>query len=58
MCENEHFENRIKRLKLNFLDNIIQTDKLDKSNPIDAQVEDILFKENDYGILRQELLLL
>jgi 16S rRNA C967 or C1407 C5-methylase (RsmB/RsmF family) len=53
--ENEHFSNRIKRPKLNFLDNIYQIDKLDKNNKIDNTLKEILFQENDYGILRQEL---
>ena len=53
--ENEHFKNRIKRPKLNFLDNIYQIDKLDKNDKIDNQLKEILFHENDYGILRQEL---
>ena len=51
----EHFNNRISRPRLNFLDNIYQIDKLDKSNNIDATLKQILFTENDYGILRQEL---
>ena len=53
--ETEHFSNRIKRPKLNFLDNIYQIDKLDKNNKIDNELKEILFHENDYGILRQEL---
>ncbi len=53
--ENDHFSNRIKRPKLNFLDNVYQIDKLDKNNKIDNDLKDILFHENDYGILRQEL---
>ena len=53
--ETEHFANRIKRPKLNFLDNIYQIDKLDKNNKIDNELKEILFHENDYGILRQEL---
>ena len=53
--ETEHFANRIKRIKLNFLDNIYQIDKLDKNDKIDNKLKEILFHENDYGILRQEL---
>ena len=53
--ESEHFSNRVKRPKLNFLDNIYQIDKLDKNNKIDNTLKEILFNENDYGILRQEL---
>ena len=53
--EKEHFENRVKRHKLNFLDNIYQIDKLDKNDKIDNELKEILFHENDYGILRQEL---
>ena len=53
--ESEHFANRVKRIKLNFLDNIYQIDKLDKNNKIDNTLKEILFAENDYGILRQEL---
>ena len=53
--ESDHFANRVKRIKLNFLDNIYQIDKLDKSNIIDNTLKEILFAENDYGILRQEL---
>ena len=53
--ETEHFSNRVKRIKLNFLDNIYQIDKLDKNDKIDNTLKEILFTENDYGILRQEL---
>ena len=53
--ESEHFANRIKRPKLNFLDNVYQIDKLDKNDEIDNKLKQILFAENDYGILRQEL---
>ena len=53
--EADHFSNRIKRPKLNFLDNIYQIDKLDKNDKIDNTLKEILFHENDYGILRQEL---
>ena len=53
--ESEHFSNRIKRIKLNFLDNIYQINKLDKNDKIDNKLKEILFHENDYGILRQEL---
>ena len=53
--EADHFSNRIKRPKLNFLDNIYQIDKLDKNDKIDNTLKEILFQENDYGILRQEL---
>ena len=51
----EHFNNRVTRPYLNFLDNIYQIDKLDKANKIDSDLKQILFNENDYGILRQEL---
>jgi len=51
----EHFNNRVTRPYLNFLDNIYQIDKLDKTNKIDSDLKQILFNENDYGILRQEL---
>ena len=53
--ESEHFSNRIKRIKLNFLDNIYQINKLDKNDKVDNKLKEILFQENDYGILRQEL---
>ena len=53
--ETEHFSNRIKRIKLNFLDNIYQINKLDKNDKVDNKLKEILFQENDYGILRQEL---
>lgn len=53
--EMKHFSNRVERPKLNFMDNIYQIDKLDKNNNIDNTLKEILFHENDYGILRQEL---
>ena len=39
--ENEHFSNRIKRIKLNFLDNIYQINKLDKNDKIDNKLKEI-----------------
>jgi len=51
----ENFINRVTRPYLNFLDNIYQIDNLDKKNKIDLDLKQILFNENDYGILRQEL---
>ena len=53
--ESNNFSNRIERPKLNFLDNVYQINKLDKNNKIDNTLKEILFNENDYGILRQEL---
>ena len=47
--------NRVTRPYLNFLDNIYQIDTLDKANKIDSELKQILYNENDYGILRQEL---
>ena len=51
----DHFNQRVTRPYLNFLDNIYQIDALDKKNKIDSELKQILFNENDYGILRQEL---
>ena len=51
----DNFMNRVTRPYLNFLDNIYQIDTLDKSNKIDSELKQILYNENDYGILRQEL---
>jgi len=47
--------NRVTLPYLNFLDNIYQIDTLDKTNKIDSELKQILYAENDYGILRQEL---
>lgn len=55
LLNKDHFNNRVSRPRLNLLDNIYQIDTLDKSNPIDSGLKQILFTENDYGILRQEL---
>ena len=55
LLNKDHFNNRISRPRLNLLDNIYQIDTLDKSNPIDSGLKQILYTENDYGILRQEL---
>ena len=55
LLNKDHFNNRVSRPRLNLLDNIYQIDALDKSNPIDSGLKQILFTENDYGILRQEL---
>ena len=46
--ESEHFSNRIKWIKLNFLDNIYQINKLDKNDKVDNKLKEILFQENDY----------
>ena len=51
----DNFMNRVTRPYLNFLDNIYQIDTLDKANKIDSELKQILYNENDYGILRQEL---
>ena len=40
---------------MNFLDNIYQLSYLDKKDKIDSELKQILFTENDFGILRQEL---
>ena len=50
-----HYKKRLSRPKLNFLDNIYQINNLNKKDEIDSQLKQILFTENDYGILRQEL---
>ena len=50
-----HFKNRLNRPKFNFLNNIYQIDKLNKESPIDQELKSILIRENDIGILRQEL---
>ena len=55
LINKDHFNNRISRPRLNFLDNIYQINTLDKSNEIDNKLKQILYTENDYGILRQEL---
>ena len=55
LLNKDHFMNRVSRPRLNFLDNIYQINSLDKSNPIDSKLKQILYTENDYGILRQEL---
>ena len=55
LINKDHFNNRISRPRLNFLDNIYQINTLDKSNEIDNKLKQILYSENDYGILRQEL---
>ena len=55
LLNKDHFNNRVSRPRLNLLDNIYQIDALDKSNSIDSGLKQILFTENDYGILRQEL---
>ena len=55
LLNKEHFNKRVSRPRLNFLDNIYQINSLDKTNEIDSKLKQILFNENDYGILRQEL---
>ena len=55
LLNKDHFYNRVSRPRLNFLDNIYQINTLDKSNKIDSTLKQILYTENDYGILRQEL---
>ena len=50
-----YLTNRIKRYKFNFLDNIYELDKFDKNNEIDMKIKQILSRQNDIGILRQEL---
>lgn len=49
------YSSRVKRHKLNFLDNVYEIDVLNKNNPIDMKINEILKRENDIGILRQEL---
>ena len=51
----DHYNKRLTRPKLNFLDNIYQLTYLDKKDKIDSELKQILFTENDFGILRQEL---
>ena len=51
----DHYKKRLTRPKLNFLDNIYQLSYLDKKDKIDSELKQILFTENDFGILRQEL---
>ena len=53
--KNDYFNHRIKKYKFNFLDNIYELDKFDKNNEIDMKIKSILFRQNDIGILRQEL---
>ena len=55
LLNKDNFMNRVTRPYLNFLDNIYQINSLDKTNKIDSSLKHILYNENDYGILRQEL---
>ena len=52
---NPEYQKRLKRHKFNFLDNIYELDTIDKSNKTDMKIKQILLRENDIGILRQEL---
>ena len=52
---NEHFQPLLNRPKLNFLNNVYQLSSLNKNDPIDNYLKNLLTEENDYGILRQEL---
>ena len=52
---NPEYQKRLKRHKFNFLDNIYELDTIDKKNPTDMKIKQILLRENDIGILRQEL---
>ncbi len=52
---NPDYNKRLKRHKLNFLDNIYSLDKYNKEIESDMKIKEILMRENDFGILRQEL---
>ena len=55
ILSNNDYNKRIKRYKLNFLDNIYSLDKYNKEIESDMKIKEILMRENDFGILRQEL---
>ena len=55
LSDPSYHEKRLKRYKLNFLDNIFSLDKYIKENENDMKIKEILMRENDFGILRQEL---
>lgn len=55
LLNSPEYSNRVKRHKLNILDNVYEIDELNKNNPIDMKINAILKRENDIGILRQEL---
>ena len=43
-----YYEKRLKRYKLNFLDNIYSLDKYIKENENEMKIKEILMRENDF----------